>query len=512
MIRVLINVLIVLLLLFGVVLSDTTVSTDSVPTDSVPKTNNGNADCGYTKCAHPTEAGNDIGVYFAVFFGSVLVAGFIDFLGIFNNNIYSMGRVANAKCAKESKAYQKEKSGASGNAFKSVDNNEYDSSLEMKEIPRKSNSCISGTASRYELDPYFEKELIKQRLYYNCGNSTSMSSACRSDYFFHILNENSLLGMFACLPEHPFNRYERRLAFLVQHSTAFILAILFSWFKNPEIVLVLNIFVVIPLKMIINTSFYHFVACPCLKGTRHPCLKSLFGCCETLGSFWAHFFVVISLLWFVLAGYGTVRNDKFKTLGGYLWSVFVIGQVVENILAYIRFFSSSFCIDIYVCCVPVFTISDWYKDYLKREKLALKNRTICCLLPFLKIQLVRAEGGVVPLETEIEAPKTEAMDSQPVLYVQSDLNQAPQQHGYYVPQQQPIDYSQNQQQVYYVAQQQQPVVYQQQQPVVYQQQQPVVYQQQQPIVYVQQQQSSQDASYDALRSMISSSNAPAMPH
>ena len=217
-----------------------------------------------------------------------------------------------------------------------------------------------------------------------------------------------------------------------------------------------------------------------------------------------------------------MRNDNFKTLGSYLWSVFAIGQIVENLLAYLRFFSNSFCIVIYVCCFPVFTVSEWYQDYLKREKVASKTRTICCLYPFLKIHLIYAESGVVPLETEIEAPKTEVMDhnnSQQVFYTQSD--QAPQQPGYYVTQQQqPVMYVQQQvfysqsdqapqQPGYYVTQLQQPVMYvqQQQQSVMY------VQQQQQPVMYVQQQQlSPQDASYDALRSMITSSNAPAMPH
>jgi hypothetical protein len=47
--------------------------------------------------------------------------------------------------------------------------------------------------------------------------------------------------------------------------------------------IIINIFLIIPLKAFINQSFYSIVACPCLQGTRHPCLRSIFGCCEHMG-------------------------------------------------------------------------------------------------------------------------------------------------------------------------------------------------------------------------------------
>jgi len=257
-----------------------------------------------------------------------------------------------------------------------------------------------------------------------------MNRACRGDYIFYVLNQNSLLSMFACVPEHPFSRYDRRLAFIVQHSVAFIFAILFKVIGDATTTLILNIFVVIPIKMIVVTGFYAFVACPCLQGTENGCLKCLFGCCENLGSFWAHIFVVISLLWLVLAGYATVKNDNLKTLGAYLWSVFVIGQVVENILAFLNFAFSTCHIDIKVCCITVFTISKWYQSYIKFKKIATKSRTLCCLYPFLSINVVSAERGVVPEMTEIEAGNVNQDTSQQSVIIPQYPSTSPQVVNY----------------------------------------------------------------------------------
>lgn len=269
---------------------------------------------------------------------------------------------------------------------------------------------------------------MSERLYYNCANASTMNSACRGDYIFYVLNQNSLLSMFACVPEHPFSRYDRRLAFIVQHSVAFIFAILFKVIGDSTTTLILNIFVVIPIKMVVVTGFYAFVACPCLQGTEHGCLKCLFGCCENLGSFWAHIFVVISLVWLVLAGYGTVRNDNLKTLGGYLWSVFVIGQAVENILAFFNFALSTCHVDIKVCCITVFTISPWHKSYIKNG--ATKSRTLCCLYPFLSINVVSAERGIVPEMAEIEAGNVNQDTSQQSVIIPQYPSASPQVVNY----------------------------------------------------------------------------------
>jgi hypothetical protein len=107
---------------------------------------------------NPSQAGNNIGFYFLVFFGSVLVAGIIDACGIFNSLIYSYAKVANQVCYKEKIASNKERNEASGSAFQSVDdNNDNDSSTTaLKELPKASSNILRGSPSRYEFDPSFE--------------------------------------------------------------------------------------------------------------------------------------------------------------------------------------------------------------------------------------------------------------------------------------------------------------------------------------------------------------------
>jgi len=485
-----------------------------------------NTDLKETRSADPRkEAGPNIGLYFAVFFGSVLVSGFIDGMGVFNNLIYKKGINANAKCKKERIAYEKLKTEASGDGFASIDNyNQED--LNPKIIGTGYSGiycCITGSQCIYEFDPYFHKELIKQRLYYNCANSSNMYQALRSDYYFYILNENSLLGMFCCLPGHPFSRFERRLAFIVQHSVAFILTTLVSKLDKTAAIII-NIFLIIPLKAFINQSFYSIVACPCLQGTRHPCLRSIFGCCEHMGSYIALLCTFISLIWFVVAGYTTTRNDKFHTLGEYMWTVFAIGQVVENITNYLQFAFSSRYLEIKFFCVTVFTIGNWYKDYIKREKLASKSKSICCLFP-LTILMTTAEGGIVPIETTSpETPQNQQYTDPPKIAVMDHMQMAPQapQAVYYAPQQPGM-----------MMQQGQPIMMQQGQPMMMQNgmmiqqpgmmmqngmmmqqpgmmmmaQQPVIMVQQQPISFVSQE-TSNDQGYDQLRRMIESSNNP----
>jgi hypothetical protein len=109
------------------------------------------------KYDNPKQAGNNIGFYFAVFVGSVVIAGIIDACGIFNSLIYSYAKIANQVCLQEKIANHKERNDASGSAFQSVDdyNDNESTTTGLKEKPKANCSIIRGSPSRYEFDPSF---------------------------------------------------------------------------------------------------------------------------------------------------------------------------------------------------------------------------------------------------------------------------------------------------------------------------------------------------------------------
>ena len=110
---------------------------------------------------NPKQAGTNIGYYFLVFFGSVLVAGMIDACGIFNSIIYRYAKIANQLCVQEKINNKKERNDASGSAFQSVDDyNDNDTTTTgLKELPKASCNILRGSPARYEFDPYFLKEV-----------------------------------------------------------------------------------------------------------------------------------------------------------------------------------------------------------------------------------------------------------------------------------------------------------------------------------------------------------------
>lgn len=111
------------------------------------------------------------------------------------------------------------------------------------------------------------------------------------------------------------------------------------------------------------------VACPCLAGEiGSPTLRGLFSFFQKSASLLAHICCLLSIVWVIVAGALTARQDEFSTLSNYLYEVMVFATGTELALMYLKFFASTFCIKFYILSVNVFTISDWFAEMVIKTK------------------------------------------------------------------------------------------------------------------------------------------------
>lgn len=82
---------------------------------------------------------------------------------------------------------------------------------------------------------------------------------------------------------------------------------------------------------------------------------------------------MISIIWVIVAGALTSRDDKFATLSKYLYEVFVFALLTELALLLLKFFAATFCIKFYILRTNVFTISDWFAEMVTINKLEPKK-------------------------------------------------------------------------------------------------------------------------------------------
>jgi hypothetical protein len=136
----------------------------------------------------------------------------------------------------------------------------------------------------------------------------------------------------------------------------------------------LNTLFITPLTVFVNTSYYLIVACPCLAGEiSSPTLRSIFTFFQRSASLLAHICCLISIVWVIVAGALTAKDDQFSTLSKYLYEVFVFALLTELALLLLKFFAATFCIKLYILSTNVFTISDWFAEMVTINKLEPKK-------------------------------------------------------------------------------------------------------------------------------------------
>ena len=93
--------------------------------------------------------------------------------------------------------------------------------------------CKDPRQQKIEYDQHFLKLLLERHAYFNIRSDLRCSCCCCCtcfktsfcpDMYFYFLNHSQLLGMVGALPEHPFTREQRRMAYMLQQSIAFCFA------------------------------------------------------------------------------------------------------------------------------------------------------------------------------------------------------------------------------------------------------------------------------------------------
>lgn len=186
-----------------------------------------------------------------------------------------------------------------------------------------------------------------------------------SDILLYNFNKHSLLGMFATTKGHPFSRAEKRSAFLCQTCMALGFGILVSQLTAYE-KLLLNIFLISPTMIALNTALYYLLACPCFRTCkeRGGCAKCFVSCLEGLGWFIA-VPIALSCISFLL-GMAIVTSGNPSTslnvIASFAYSVHVVSSIQEAFMSFLIFLNGRHCFHIKVCCMKVMTLGKYFEE------------------------------------------------------------------------------------------------------------------------------------------------------
>jgi len=283
----------------------------------------------------------------------------------------------------------------------------------------------------HSYDPRFTITFVELLSYYNTANDSKNSRL--SDCLFYILNSHSIISTFAALPGNPFSRYERRMAFIVRHSAAFLITIFFSRLSSLSIgsQIALSLLFITPLTIFVNETYYFVVApervFPCLKFCcnhdddieEKNTIRKIFHCLNVLGSFFAHCACAISILWVVLAGLWTSSDIGFRALGKYWLQVMILSLGGEMLHIWLKFFSSEYCIHLKFNKLKLAVLSKWFYEYIKMEQLeVIKTRK--CLLCF-QLVIYTTTGKSIKALDEVELEKV--LEEEPAVIVVNDIDE-----------------------------------------------------------------------------------------
>ena len=209
------------------------------------------------------------------------------------------------------------------------------------------------------------------------------------DYLQYIFNEHIILQNFLGDGYQNFSPVKRRIALWCTQTLAFLFAAVFASSPSKTI---LNIFVVCPAILFINTYIYYMLVCPCLQTRsveqeekrrksiwRHCCC-----CIQCVGMCTSGYWVFMGLMWLLIYHISHCRYLDpvyWTTLLEYMYSVFV-STAVFDLVVRTRLFVF-FPISIKICGVKANVMGGYYfekesledlPDYIKVEE-----TVYCCI-------------------------------------------------------------------------------------------------------------------------------------
>ena len=255
--------------------------------------------------------------------------------------------------------------------------------------------CKDPRRRAIEYDQHFLMRLLEKQAYFNirsdlrcgcCCCCTCFKSSYCSDMYFYLLNHSQLLGMIAALPEHPFTREQRRMAYMLQQSIAFCFASVLAsidfqpyelryYYGGQEAYLVLdsevqktliNVLIISPFIMALYSLLFMLFSCPCTKfNFRWPLFKRLRDFIEGSGDLVGTLVcIVVSLLCvayvslFDAASWTTISYARLEMLVTYALQVQLSSAVIDSLRCLLVF--TPFFVDIKICgIIPLLRMGDW---------------------------------------------------------------------------------------------------------------------------------------------------------
>ena len=335
------------------------------------------------------DTGNYIGIYCAAFVGFPILAHILDrYCGCVNEIVSKLGKQGEVQILKEKKV---------------KDNNDLEVNSPNHDI------IVQKTDNKDNYSGPFLQALVSNRVYYNTytnssNEATTLAQIMRSDSLFILFNTDPLLSTFCCLPGHSYSRYERRMGFITQHGLALFLCIIaFAAFDTTLTRSVFNILFVTPVTVFVNSSFYYITACPCAQGDWNWCLQCICKTLESLGTCFAHFYSLVSILLLIIAGVISynIHDSKLSALSSYVLEVFVVScgySLVSHILK-IHFFTY---VCVKFCGIIIFDdIGKWFYEYIKynnlpKEKYYTEYKVGCLMTIEIWYPTIKKSGAVSP--------------------------------------------------------------------------------------------------------------------
>ena len=338
-----------------------------------------------------SQYGLTFGIYCAYFVGLVLIALLIDRCACFDKTVDRLGHSAHIAFLKYERPKIMEKEGKKdaptdnkGCCKKAQYAKVAPSDVPIEKKPESKGCCsrlcsllffpcvtchycvCGGSFVGEEYNPLFLLKLLSADSYFGIADGLVCCCCCATsmmgDFFFYLFNHHTILSMLFASKQNVFSRGERRIAFYVQNCLAFFFSILVVSYTTSALQkAVINVLVITPISLLVNTSYYYLLACPCLiREWDWACSQWCASWCEKFGKVIAYPFTLVAV-GLLLAAAALSQSDGGTAVSKYAYQVHVTSIFVDLIMATFKFRRNRFT-SFKFCSIPVFEIGNWFKE------------------------------------------------------------------------------------------------------------------------------------------------------
>jgi hypothetical protein len=258
-------------------------------------------------------------------------------------------------------------------------------------------------------NPTFVRKLLTKEAYYGIPDDKACFSWCCcwhsgmfADFVFYLMNHHTVLSMIMASKQNSFSRGERKVAFFVQHCMAFLCAsVVVALDASPVQALLINMFVITPITLLINTLYYYMLACPCLLREWQWAVSAW--CASMLDSFGkiiAYPLAIVAILFLLIAALvnSLAQEGQLDAVVRYSYQVHLVSIFVDFAMAAILFRQDTYT-EYKVFGITAISTGTWFKqqcDIFELEETVHYTSHTQVIIPiFMKTVTRRRVPGVV---------------------------------------------------------------------------------------------------------------------